>query len=200
MDKIKEKRKGNKICKVLTIIWSSLIFLSWIPFNMCMILHGPDLNSVEYYSDSANYVSFDVSVQSFFIDENYIGIKFDHSQKEFYDFFKIDGKNFDLAMENCLPELLQKDAVFTITSASAYLGDGWAYPVVALTYGEKVIIPYEAGRQNNIEVQRAAENQAKRYIMIWGIIFGTLAVFDVCSIIGIFLQRKKDLQTKTGGD
>ena len=165
----------------------------YLSFWVFLFLYAPDLNSVQYYSVSANYVSFDGSVQSFFTGENYIEINFNHSQKEFYRKFKITGKNFDLAVKNGLLDILQKDTLFTITSASAYLGDGWAYPIpiVALIHNGKEIIPYEAGKQNNIEVQQKAENRAKSYIITWGIVVGVLAVFDVCSIIGFCKMTNK---------
>lgn len=190
-------KRAKKICKILTIVWTSLICVSIFPLGICMSLYAPDLNSVKYYSDSANYVSFDGSVQSFFISENYIEIKLNHSQKEFYDDFKINGKNFDLAVKNGLFDILQKDTLFTITSASAYLGDGWAYPIVALTYNGKEIIPYEEGKQNNIEIQQKAENRAKSYIIICVSVVGALVVFDVCSIIGFLQQKDKSTNKKS---
>ena len=191
MIRIVTTTKVKKICKILTIVWTSLICASIFPLGIWMFLYAPDLNSVQYYSDSANYVSFDGSVQSFFIGENYIEIKLNHSQKEFYDNFKINGKNFALAVKNGLLDILQKDTLFTITSASAYLGDDWAYPVIALTYEGNEIIPYEEGMQNNVEVQQNAENYAKSFIIVLGSVVGALSVLDVCSII-VFLRRKEN--------
>lgn len=181
----------RKICKILTIILSALIFASVFPLGVWVFLYAPDINSVRYYSDPANYVSFDGSVQSYLIGEDYIGINLRHAQSEFYNDFKIEGKNFDLAVKNGLPDVLQSDAVFTITTASAYLGDGWAYPVVALLYNGNEIISFEEGLQNYVEVQRNAENAAKLYISVWGSVVGTLAVFDICSIIGFLCLKDR---------
>lgn len=151
---------------------------------------APDLNSVKYYSDDANYVSFDCSVQSFSVDDQYIAITLNHNRQDFAAEFVINGKNYDLAVENGLLDVLQQDATFTISSASAYLGDGWNYPIVSMKYQGKEIIPYELGKQNYIELRREAENLAKRFIIILGSIAATLAIFDVCSIIGIFRKNK----------
>lgn len=190
------KENQRKICMILAIIWSLFILVSIVPFGIWTVLYAPDLNSVAYYSNSKNYVTFDGNVKSFFIGEDYIGIEFDHSQKEFYNDFKIRGKSFDLAVKNGLPDILQEGISITITSASAYLGDGWAYPIVAVTYNGIEIIPYEEGKQNFIEVQQSAENRAKLYITILGSVVGVLLVFDICAIIGIFLQRKNELTVR----
>ncbi|MGN1103527.1 MAG: hypothetical protein ACI4QI_01495 [Candidatus Coproplasma sp.] len=187
---VSKTNKTKKLCIILTIIWSNFILASILPLIFWMLMYAPDINSVEYYSDPANYVSFDGSVQSFNIGDNCIIIRFNHNQKEFYDSFRIDGKNYDLAIENGLSDILLEDALFTITSASAYLGDGWSYPIVALTYNEREIIAYEEGWQNFVEVRKIAENKARSYIIVWGSVVGALAVFDVCSAIGIFIQRK----------
>lgn len=184
-------KKARKICKILAIVWTSLIFVSLFPLSFWLLLLSQDLFTVQYYSDSANYVSFDGSIESFYINENKIIITFNHSQKEFYDGFIIGGKNYDLATENGLLDILQEGDCFTITSASAYFGDGWLYPVVALNYEGKEIIPFKDGKQNNIELQQQAERFSKLFIIVLGSIVGALAIFDVCSIIG-YSRGKKD--------
>lgn len=185
-------KKAKTICIVLISVWSALICAAILPLGFWLVLFAPDMNSVRYYSDPANYVSFDGSVRSFVIGEDSVTFELDHSQKGFADEFTIEEKNFDLAVENGLLDILQKDAVFTITSANAYLGDGWAYPVVALTYEGKEIIPYEEGMQNTIEVRQEAETFATTYIVILGSIVGVLAVFDVCPIIGLVTAIRKN--------
>ncbi len=180
----------EKICKILTIVWSSLLAASVFPLMIWMLLYAPDLNSVPYFSDPANYLSFEGSVRSFSLDEGAIYLTVDHAREEFYEDFRIDGKNFDLALENGLPDLLQKGAPFTITAASAYLGDGWDYPIAALSCEGREIIPFEEGRQNCVEVQQKAEEAARSYILVWGIAAGALAALDAGAIIGLFRAKK----------
>ena len=179
----------EKICKILTIVWSSLLAASVFPLMIWMLLYAPDLNSVPYFSDPANYLSFEGSVRSFSLVEDAIYLTVDHAREEFYEDFRIDGKNFDLALENGLPDLLQKGASFTITAASAYVGDGWAYPIAALTCEGREIGPFEEGRKNCVEVQQNAENFARSYILKFAIAVGILAVFDACSVIGFFTAK-----------
>ena len=92
-------KNTEKICKILTIVWSSLLAASVFPLMIWMLLYAPDLNSVPYFSDPANYLSFEGSVRSFSRDEGAIYLTVDHAREEFYEDFRIDGKNFDLALE-----------------------------------------------------------------------------------------------------
>ena len=110
------------------------------------MLYGPDLKSVKYYADDNNYDRFECKVRSYDVYEDAVYISFEHSQSNYYDRFRICGKNFDLAMENGLSEILQENAVFTISSAAAYLGDGWVYPIVALSCHGDEMIPYSEGK------------------------------------------------------
>ena len=184
-------KKAKKACKILTIIWSVCILLSLFPLIFWLIFYAPDIGSVQYYSDAANYTTFDCTIQSFSIGEDDIQITFEHTQSHFYDDFSIDGKNCDLAIENGIEDILQTDALFTITSASAYLGDGWSYPVVALSYNGREIIPFDEGQENYVEIRLTAENQAKAYIIVWGSIVGAFVIFDICSITGLIKQKDK---------
>ena len=129
-------------------------------------------------------------MRSFSLYEGAIYLTVDHAREEFYEDFRIDGKNFDLAMENGLPDLLQKGASFTITAASAYLGDGWAYPIAALSFEGWEIIPFEEGRQNCVEVQQKAEDAARSYILVWGIAAGALAALNAGAIISLFRAKR----------
>ena len=180
----------KKFCIVCTVIFSDLLLLSVFPLGFWLVLFAPDLNSVKYYADDRNYVSFECSVQSFDIYEDAIVIIFNHSQEDFYNSFQISGKNFDLALEKGLPNILKENETFTITSANAYLGDGWIYPIVGLIHNGQVIIPYEEGKQNYVEVRQQAEDFAKFYIFTFAVLFKIILSLDVCSAAGIFLTKK----------
>ena len=156
-----------------------------------MFLFAHDFNSVEYYSDDKNYDSFECKVRSFKVYDDLICIDFEHSQENYYNNFKINGKNLDLAIENGLQDILRENVVFTVTSADAYLGDGWKYPIVALTYDGNEIIPFAEGKQNNIEFQQQAENFAIKYFAITGGIFVFLFITDSCLLIGYYKKRNK---------
>ena len=180
--------KSIKIfCIVLISICSLLIIMATFPLGYWLFMCSYDLNSVKYYADDENYTTFECTVESFVVEEDYISITFKHSQKDFYDKFKIVGKSIDLAINNGLLSVLQKDEIFTITSADKYLGDGWAYPIVELVYKDNTIIPYETGKTNYLEVQQEAEDFSKLYITILGSIIGVLAVIDAVSIVGLYL-------------
>lgn len=183
--------KTKKVCLIFTIIWSLFIVISMFPFGIWLFLFSYDLNTVNYYNDESNYITFDCAVENFSIEDDYVYITFAHSQKEFYTRFCINGKNVDLAINNGLTDILQKDAILTITSAPGYFGDGWSYPIVEIDHNGNTILPYEIGKTNNLEVQQEAENFAKLYITVLGCIVGVLIVFDVCSIVGLCLQRNK---------
>ena len=172
------------------VLCSVLIFFSFISLEAGLFLFGPDLNSVEYYIDDANYDSFECTVRSYDIYDNTIYIYFDHSQDNYYDGFRICGKNFNLAMKNGLPDVLQENVIFIISSADAYLGDGWRYPIVALTYNGDEIIPYAEGKQNFVEFQQEAENRAIRYFLIAGVVFVALIMIEAVLII-LFIKKRK---------
>lgn len=169
-----------------------LIFFSFLSLGLWLVLFAPDLNSVEYYSDDKNYSSFECTVSSFNVYEDCIIIEFTHSQENFYDDFNIRGKNFDLAIKNGLVEVLRENAIFTISSADAYLGDGWCYPIVALTYNGNEIIPYTEGKQNFVDYQQQAENRSIKYLIIAGGIFISLIVIETGLII-LYMKKRKNI-------
>lgn len=175
------------------VLCSVFIFISFISLMIGLFLFAPDLNSVEYYIDDANYDSFECTVRSYDIYDNAVYIYCDHSRDNYYDKFKISGKNFNLAMNNGLSDLLQENANFLISSADAYLGDGWSYPIVALTHNGDEIIPYAEGKQNFVEYQQEAENLAIKYFQIAGVVFVALIVIETCLII-LYIKKRKDRQ------
>ena len=160
-----------------------LLFFSFISLGIWLVLFAPDLNSTEYYLDDKNYDSFECKVSSFNVYDDVICFELEHSQDNYYETFKICGKNFDLAIKNGLSEILRENVVFTISSANAYRGDGWSYPVVALKYNNEDIIPFAEGKQNYVEYQQQAENRAERYLLIAGGVFAFLIIAEICLII-----------------
>lgn len=168
-----------------------LLSVSILALGIGVVLFSYDLNTVSYYSDDNNYDSFECSVQSFFVRNSTILITFNHNQENYFDDFRISGKNVDLAIQNGLLDILQEGAVFTISSANAYLGDGWRYPIVELIYNGKEIIPYAQGKENFIEIRQQAESFAEKYLLISGGSFVILLALGIYFSILLFKKRKK---------
>ena len=172
------------------VLCSVFVVGSFIASGVGLMLYGPDLKSVKYYADDNNYDRFECKVRSYDVYEDAVYISFEHSQSNYYDRFRICGKNFDLAMENGLSEILQENAVFTISSAAAYLGDGWVYPIVALSCHGDEMIPYSEGKQNFVEYQQEAENLAVTYLLIAGGAFVLSAATETGLVILLCKKRK----------
>lgn len=178
------------------VVCSVLLFASFISLGLWLVLFAADLGSVEYYSDDNNYERFECSVDSYVVYDDMIAIDFVHLKNNYYESFSISGKNYNLALQNGLLDILQKDVIFKISSADAYLGDGWRYPIVELIYNGDEIIPYAQGKQNFVDYQQQAENCSKNYLMVAGGIFIFLIVIEICLII-VYLKKKKFV---TSGD
>lgn len=167
---------GMAICGIFLV-------LSIFPFCAWLVFYSYDLNQVPYYANDDNYISFESSVESFYIYEDCINIMFSTTPEEFYDGFRLSGKNFDLAVSNGVFDILEKGTVLTVTAAPKYLGDGWKYPIAELVYNGTKIVPYAEGKANVVEERQEADNVSRKYITILGSICGVLVALEILFIV-----------------
>lgn len=110
--------------------------------------------SIEYYSDSSNYIAATGTVTHIKYSEEkdalYLG--FEQLSPEFSDnSFKIVGKNLSLVQENGVDQKLQTGKQIEFISAPRYFGDGYVMPIVGITVDGEVLLTFEQGYNNWLE-------------------------------------------------
>ena len=104
-----------------------------------------------YYANRENYVSAGGSVDFLNYDEDFatLYIGFSDVSPTFDDTcFKLTGDNLKVARENGIDEKLTIGTSVTFVSAPKYYGDGYVFPMIALSIGDDCLLDADAGFEN----------------------------------------------------
>ena len=132
----------NKI--VLCVLTVSLVF------SLCACARNSMLT---YYRDEQNYSDFSGELTFInFTSDDALYLGFDQITPKTSDTsFKLVGKNFEIANEYDLKELLVIGKTVQFVTAPEYFGDGYVMPIVGLTVDGTVILDKETGIKNWID-------------------------------------------------
>ena len=109
----------------------------------------------QYYSQPENYITAVGTVTHIqYNEENdalYLGLE--HLPSEFADnAFKIVGKNLLIAQKNGIDQKIQIGKQIEFISAPRYFGDGYVMPIVGLTVDDEILLAFEPGYTNWLEL------------------------------------------------
>lgn len=108
-------------------------------------------SSTEYYREQENYIQasgnlyyfvYSEELSAYYLAFSELSPKFDD------DCFKIEGKNAQIVKEMGIEEQLQIGMKVCFMTAPRYFGDGYVYPIVAISIGDTVLLDFETGYSN----------------------------------------------------
>ena len=139
------QRKGSK----------RILFLP-IGFTVVLLLMGCSrMKEKEYYENIQNYITEEAVVENIKYNEEYEYIKFRLSgiDEKYQDSdFIIKGKSVELVLENKIMDKIMPGDTITYTSAPAYFGNSYCMPIVELFIGETIILGFEEGYKNLLDL------------------------------------------------
>jgi hypothetical protein len=130
--------------------WIALLLITALCMTSCAIFEASwDAKAEKYYSDQANFVERCAVIthiqQS---DEGKIYITVEQLDGFSDVNFKLDSVSSKIAKDNgFLTEVKVGDEIM-FASAPRYFGDGYVYPVVSLSKGDKVYLSFDVGYEN----------------------------------------------------
>ena len=134
------------IGRVIKVICISLLVCSIISFIGCY-----QTNEKDYYSDKNNFITGTAIVDNIIFDEETHQLYFwlsgiDEAYQD--NTFKVEGANVDVLLQSNLVETIKAGSHITFVSAPRYFGDGYCMPIVALSYNDEVLLPFDVGYAN----------------------------------------------------
>lgn len=125
-----------------------------VPLLVCSIfsLMGCyQINEKDYYSNKNNFITGSAIVDNIIFDEENHQLYFwlsgiDEAYQD--NTFKLEGANVDVLIQNNLLETIKVGSHITFASAPRYFGDGYCMPIVALSYNDEVLLPFDVGYAN----------------------------------------------------
>lgn len=109
---------------------------------------------LEYYSQKENYILSTGTLESIQYSDEFAALYFEFSEiTPSYDdiCFKIVGQNVQIVKQNGLDTKLRPGDKVTFVSAPRYFGDGYVFPIVALSAKESNFLDYEEGLSNFLD-------------------------------------------------
>ncbi len=179
------KRIGS-ILGGLAVLW-----IGFLIFCLALILTGPDISGLFDYLEKSAFLPVEATVSHVSEADGRV-LFLPAEDSHFFDDMILDGTNYQTAVENGLmPETdLPVGTVVTVVAHPAYLGDGWKYPVAALSVNGMSYLDFEDGY--------AALLASQVFSCLFAVLFIGLGVFIM--VRGVLLIRGKSSQTKTKED
>ena len=132
------------------LYWIALLLVTVLCMTSCAIFEASwDAKAEKYYSDQANFVERCAVVthiqQS---DDGKIYMEVEQPDGFSDVCFKLDGASSKNAKDNGFITEVQVGDEITFISAPRYFGDGYVYPIVSLSKGDKVYLSFDVGYDN----------------------------------------------------
>lgn len=123
---------------------------------LCIILSCTSCKrtKLQYYSQKENYITAEGTVAfiAYNDDSSFVTYSLDNVTPFFDDRgFKLVGDNLVIAQENGIDELIKVGDTIKFVSAPKYFGDGYIFPIVALSKDDRVFLEFEEGYSNLIQ-------------------------------------------------
>ena len=137
-----------RFVKLFKCLWVSVIMVVFL--SSCS--YGNE--KISYYSSEENYVATTgtVSYISYNDDRSILYLGFSNLTPSFDDVcFKIVGMNTTIVQANGIDTSLKIGDKASFISAPKYFGDGYVFPLVALSVDGKVLLEFEEGLPNLLE-------------------------------------------------
>ena len=109
---------------------------------------------IDYYSKEENYIIARGTLvhMKYSDDSSVLYLGFSDLEPAFADTaFKIVGNNLNIAKKNGINEKLEMGKTIEFITAPRYWGDGFVYPIVAITVDGKTLLEFEEGLPNFLE-------------------------------------------------
>ena len=134
-------------------IFSLLILLFGATVYM-IFLSEPVQPRLDYYSIDSNYVTVVGTVDHLsYYDSKALFLAFEDKTVAFQDStFVIEGKNLETILKNGFEEKVTLGTQVEFVSAVRVFWDGYEMPIVALSVNGEVLLPFEEGKQNLLEM------------------------------------------------
>ena len=130
-------KRNKPLFIVLCVISGVIITLSFSFLFGCLTGSKSAKERAEYYDDVNNYYTAEYKVTFFEVYHNAIvfTVKPIDEKNKKYEVF-IEGKNFDIVIENGLTEILEKDIILQISTTPSSF-DQLGSPIAGLNYNGK---------------------------------------------------------------
>lgn len=129
----------------------AVLLLSTCILSCCASYHS---KQIEYYSQKENYVNATGVLEFVQYNDDCSALYLAFSEiTPFFDdnTFKIVGENVQTVKRNEIDSKLQPGDKITFISAPRYFGDGYVFPIVALSVHETSLLDFEEGLSNLID-------------------------------------------------
>lgn len=151
-----------KIFSKIIVLLLTVILL--FTFASCGFLYMSCADAVyesqefKYYSDKDNYVNVRGVVDDFSYDEDkeslFINFTDLVSEDDFFETFKITGKNLDIVESKDIKNKMEKGSQIEFISAPRMFGDGYIYPIVSITINGETLLDFDEGVENLLKTYK----------------------------------------------
>ena len=138
-----------------TLLGACLLLAAALILVMTVFLSEPVLPRLEYYSQDSNYITAAGTVThiGWGPEQSYVYLSFVEIPEAYSDTtFVLEGENLRIVLENGFAEKVEIGTEVVYISAPRYFWDGYAMPVVALEAGGEVLLVFEEGKANLLEL------------------------------------------------
>lgn len=144
---MKQNKHIFPIATVLVVLFATLCYV--------VFLFEPVRSRVEYYSEDSNYITATGTVKhlGWGPDQSYVYLAFEEIPEEYSDTnFVIEGENLRTAIEKGFNERVQLGTEVVYVSAPRYFWDGYAMPIVALSVNGEILLTFDEGKMNLLDL------------------------------------------------
>lgn len=110
---------------------------------------------LEYYSEKNNFISVtaEICYVKYDTENSVLYLAFSNLPEEFSDdHFKIIHKNLEIIKKNNGEKAFEIGNEITFITAPRYFGDGYIMPIISVSVGEEVLLEFEEGYKNFMEI------------------------------------------------
>ncbi len=148
------KRISPILCGIL------LLHIGFFVFGVMLVLTAPDIGGYFDYRDREAFCTVEGTVRDAYEsrdgDAYYLLIETPENEKSYYGDYVLRDRMWNIARENGLDAPPREGDTVSLTFHPAYLGDGWSYPIAALTVNGTTYLPFDEGYPAVLDDQRGA--------------------------------------------
>lgn len=180
--------KNKRISAMLLTVFAILTSCTLLAFSIIALMFAPDMGNEKYFGNSEYYQTFKFKIIEVTFNDNSIIFLAEHSNDSFGNSMMISGKNATIAYENDAKTFLKEKEYVTVTVAPKFVGSNWSYTIAGMSYGDKIILPFETGKENIVQELKTQSQGISKALLATGC---SLTVAATGLIVTIIVVKKK---------
>lgn len=155
-----DRLKNRLFAFLLLVIGGLGLYFSFI----ILMLRGPDLKTVDYYSNHDNYEKLTGKIEKIDpyqldTDSRDLYIIIDVNNDSYNGYFRVIPANEKILKENGFYDDIKVGDTITIFSAPGYFGDGYRVPIVGLRTETKEYLDFDVGMLHQVDYSESEKNK-----------------------------------------